>query len=63
MFALKYLKCNTHSLRYALVSFLAKNGTDPAIIAKITGHKDLKRIVQYTQEKDAVEILRKLSGY
>jgi len=61
MFALKYLKCNTHSLRYAPISFLAKNATDPAIIAKITGHKKLDRIIQYTQTKDAVEILRKLS--
>ena len=62
MFALKYLKCNTHSLRYALISFLAKNGTDPAIIAKITGHRKLERIIQYTQTKDAIEILRKLSS-
>jgi hypothetical protein len=61
-FALKYLKCNTHSLRYALISFLAKNGTDPAIIAKITGHKKLDRIVQYTQLKDAVEIQRRLAS-
>ena len=61
MFALKYLKCNTHSLRYALISHLAKEAVDPAIIAKITGHQDLERIVQYTQTKDAVEILRKLS--
>jgi hypothetical protein len=62
MFALKYLKCNTHSLRYALISFLAKNATDPAIIAKITGHKKLNRIIQYTQTKDAIDILRKLSS-
>ncbi len=61
MFALKYLKSNTHSLRYALISYLAKNAVDPAIIAKVTGHKKLDRIVQYTQTKDAVEILRKLS--
>ena len=62
MFALKYLRCNTHSLRYALISFLAKNGTDPAIIAKITGHRKLDRIIQYTQIKDAVDILRKLAS-
>jgi hypothetical protein len=62
MFALKYLKCNTHSLRYALISFLAKNATDPALIAKITGHKKLDRIIQYTQTKDAFEILRKLGS-
>jgi len=62
MFTLKYLKCNTHSLRYALISHLAKEAVDPAIIAKITGHKKLERIVQYTQTKDAVEILRKLAS-
>jgi len=61
MFSLKYLKTNTHSLRYALISYLAKNATDPAIIAKITGHKKLDRIIQYTQTKDAIDILRKLS--
>jgi len=43
-----------------LISHLAKNATDPAIIAKITGHKDYKNIVRYTQTKDAIEILRKL---
>jgi len=62
MFIRKYLKCTTHSLRYALISFLAKNGVDPAIIAKITGHRKLDRIVQYTQLKDAVEIQRKLAS-
>jgi len=60
MFSLKYLKCNTHSLRYALISHLAKEAVDPAIIAKITGHTKLERIIQYTQTKDAVEILRRL---
>ena len=61
MFALKYLKCNTHSLRYAMISHLAKDAVDPAIIAKVTGHKKLDRIIQYTQTKDAIDILRKLS--
>jgi hypothetical protein len=61
MFSLKYFKTNTHSLRYALISFLAKNNTDPAVIAKITGHKKLERITQYTQTKIAIDILRKLS--
>jgi len=62
MFARKYLKTNTHSLRYAPISFLVKNATDPALIAKITGHQDYRYIVRYTQTKDAVEILRKLSA-
>jgi len=62
MFARKYLKTNTHSLRYAPISFLVKNATDPALIAKITGHQDYRYIVRYTQTKDAVEILRKLGS-
>jgi len=62
MFTLKYLKTNTHSLRYALISYLAKNAVDPALIAKITGHKKLDRIINYTQTKDAIEILRKLGS-
>ena len=61
MFARKYLKINTHSLRYAPISFLVKNATDPALIAKITGHRKVDTIVRYTQTRDAVEILRKLS--
>jgi len=62
MFARKYLKINTHSLRYAPISFLVKNATDPALIAKITGHQDYRNIVRYTQTKDAVEVLRKLTS-
>ena len=34
MFTLKYLKCNTHSLHYALISYLAKNAVDPAKIGR-----------------------------
>ena len=62
MFARKYLKCNTHSLRYAFISYLAMNAVDIAIIAKLTGHQDPKYIAQYIKTKDAIEILRKLSS-
>jgi len=61
-FARKYLKANTHSFRYACVSFLSRSGTDTAIITKITGHKDPRYIVRYTQMKDAVEIQRRLAS-
>ena len=60
-FAKRKLGINTHSLRYALISYLAKNGIAPSIIAKITGHKRLDRIVTYTESKEALEILRRLS--
>ena len=61
MFAKNKLGINTHSLRYALISHLAKRGTSPAVIAKITGHKKLDRIIQYTESKEAIDILRMLS--
>jgi len=32
---------NTHSLRYAFVSYLLKRGVSPSIAAKITGHRSL----------------------
>ncbi|MFA4647745.1 tyrosine-type recombinase/integrase [Pyrococcus kukulkanii] len=51
---------NTHSLRYAFVSHLAKKGYPPQVIAKITGHKRLDYILHYTQERIAKEILRDL---
>ena len=51
---------NTHALRYAFVSYLAKRGISPQIIAKITKHKNLNYIVTYTQEKLAEEILQQL---
>jgi len=57
----KHLHTNTHSLRYALVGYLAKKGVAPQIIAKITGHKKLDRILQYTQMIRAEEILSQLT--
>ncbi|NPA98349.1 MAG: integrase [Crenarchaeota archaeon] len=47
-YARKYLGTNTHSLRYALVGYLARRGVAAQLIAKITGHKKLDRILQYT---------------
>ena len=51
---------NTHSLRYAFITFLLRQGVSPAIIAKITRHSRLDFILTYTQEKAAEEILRGL---
>jgi len=47
---------NTHSLRYAYITKLAKDGVDPAIITKITHHKKMDQIVTYIQENVADEI-------
>lgn len=51
------LGINTHSLRYSMITWLAKNGVSPSIIAKITGHSKLDYLIVYTQKKLAEEIL------
>ena len=51
---------NTHSLRYAFITYLSRKGYTPQIISKITGHKNLDYIVTYTQKKTAEKILREL---
>ncbi len=60
-YAKKWLDTNTHSLRYALVGYLAKKGVAAQIIAKIAGHKKLDRILQYTQLVKAEEILEEIA--
>jgi len=51
---------NTHSLRYAFVTYLSKQGVSPQLIAKITHHKRLDMILSYTQQKRADELLREI---
>jgi Phage integrase family. len=53
-------KFNTHSLRYAFITYLLRRGVDATIIAKITKHSRLDYILTYTQEKIAEEVLRKI---
>jgi len=45
-------KFNTHSLRYAFITYLLRRGVDAATIAKITKHSRLA----YTQKKITKEI-------
>jgi integrase len=51
---------NTHSLRYAFITYLSRKGVPPQIIAKITFHKDMSHILTYTQKRTAEEMLRDL---
>ncbi|MEM4501773.1 MAG: tyrosine-type recombinase/integrase [Thermofilaceae archaeon] len=60
MYAKNRLKVNTHSLRYAFITYLLKEGVNPSIVAKITGHTKLDFILHYTQAKAAEEVLRGL---
>lgn len=47
----KLLGVNTHTLRYARITYLTEKGYSPALVAKITHHSNLNFIVRYTQEK------------
>jgi integrase len=51
---------NTHSLRYAFITFLLRQGVPSSLIAKITRHSRLDYVITYTQEKAAEEVLRRL---
>lgn len=51
---------NSHSLRYAFITYLAKKGYSPQIIAKITGHRTLDYILGYTQKIKAEELLENI---
>jgi len=54
---------NTHSLRYAFVSYMLKRGVSPSIVAKITGHRSLDYILHYTEVRLAEEVLAGLRGW
>ena len=53
---------NTHALRYAFITQLARQGVSAQLIAKMTMHKRLDYIVYYTQKLEAEEILRNLNN-
>jgi len=53
-------RVNTHSLRYAFITHLLRQGINPAIIAKITHHSNLDFVLHYTQRKEAERVLREL---
>lgn len=53
---------NTHSLRYSFVGYMGGVKKEPPqVIAKITHHKKLDRIVGYTQQKVADDLLKKVA--
>jgi integrase len=54
------LGINAHSLRYAFITYMLRKGVSPAIIAAITGHKNLNMILKYTEKKAAENILEGL---
>ena len=52
------LGLNTHTLRYAFITKCLKEGHNPAVVAKITGHKRLDQLLTYVQAREAEEILK-----
>lgn len=51
---------NTHSLRYAFITRLAQKGVNPAVLAKITGHKNLNMLLHYLQKSAGEKVLREV---
>ncbi|MBC7113219.1 MAG: hypothetical protein H5T34_04265 [Candidatus Methanomethyliales bacterium] len=60
MYAKRKLGINTHSIRYAWITSQAIKNVNPAIIASITGHKNLNMLIHYIQKKQGEEYLRQL---
>ena len=56
----RFLRLNTHSLRYAFVTHMLRSGVNPAVVAKILRHSDLSQILTYTQVKEAENVLKSL---
>jgi hypothetical protein len=56
-----YFKWNTHSLRYAFITYLLRNNVNPAIVSKIVKHSRLDTLLKYVQVKESERILRFLS--
>ena len=56
-----YFKINTHSLRYAFITYLLKNHVNPAIVSKLIKHSRLDTLLSYVQEKEAERVLKNMS--
>jgi integrase len=50
---------NTHSLRYAFINHMLREGYDPATVSRIIAHSKLDTLLSYIQEKRAREALIK----
>lgn len=62
MFCKTHFKYNPHSLRYAFITKLSKQGIAPQVISKITGHASLNMILNYTSDKTAQSVLKNLES-
>jgi integrase len=56
-----YFNWNTHSLRYAFITFLLKNNVNVAIVSKIIKHSKLDTLLAYVQTKESERVLKNIS--
>jgi integrase len=58
MFLNRHYGWNTHSLRYALINYLAIEKKVPVnLVSKLVGHKNMNQLLTYTQNKHVDELL------
>jgi site-specific recombinase XerD len=56
----KLFKWNTHSLRYAFITYLLRNNISVAIVSKLIKHSKLDTLLHYVQVKESERVLREL---
>lgn len=58
MFLTRHYGWNTHSLRYALINYLAIEKKVPVnLVSKLVGHKNLNQLLTYTQNRHVDDLL------
>jgi len=55
-----YFKTNTHSLRYAFITYLLRSGVNPALVSKLIRHSRLDTLMHYIQVKESDRVLREM---
>lgn len=60
MYSKRTFGINTHALRHAFITYLARKGVSPQLIARLTGHKKLDMILTYTSKAKAEDIHKKI---
>jgi site-specific recombinase XerD len=53
-----YLRLNTHSLRYSYITYLLREGVNPAIVSKLIRHSRIDTLLHYVQTKASEDVLR-----
>ena len=60
LFAFNHHKINTHSLRYAFISWAGRNGKPAQHISKMIRHTNIGQILSYIREDEADDMLREM---